>query len=219
MRVIVYVEGPSDRLGLERLLTPLVAQAKDKGVGVEIRDLGGKRNVYHRGVKRAVSILRNPPYSHVFLVPDLHPRNLPFPHETAEDLAAGFRDHFAEKSRNLGPVGVDLARRFHAHCFKHDFEALLLACPDLIRSRLDLGSLGQNWTKPVEDHDLEDPPKRVVERLFRDAGQSYKATVDAPSILEQASLDAVLEACPQCFAPFVDDLKNAIADAARHTAS
>lgn len=56
--------------------------------------------------------------------------------------------------------------------------------------------------------------KRVVEDLFNRYRKKpgYVDTTDAPWILERASLDAVEQACPQRFAPFVADLRAAIAE-------
>jgi len=61
----------------------------------------------------------------------------------------------------------------------------------------------------------DQPPKRVIEALFKKYRHKpdYIETVDAPWILERASLDTVLARCSQCFAPFVNELRQIIESA------
>jgi hypothetical protein len=63
------------------------------------------------------------------------------------------------------------------------------------------------WHKPVEDQNNSKPPKQVVEDLFRNHGRSYVETVDAPLILGLADYEEIVDACPQCFRPFVEFLE------------
>jgi hypothetical protein len=64
----------------------------------------------------------------------------------------------------------------------------------------------------VEEQNDEHPPKSVVEGLFRRyrPKPGYVDTIDAPWILERAELSAIEKACPQCFAPFVADLRRVL---------
>jgi hypothetical protein len=61
----------------------------------------------------------------------------------------------------------------------------------------------------VEEQNDERPPKRVVEALFRQYRKSpdYVDTADSVWILERAPLAHVEAACPECFAPFVRELR------------
>ena len=91
-----------------------------------------------------------------------------------------------------------------------DLEGLLLAAPDALKQRLrTTDALNDHWRKPVEDQNDDKPPKRVVEALFNKYRKKprYSDTTDAPWILQRAQLDAIVAACPQCFAPFVAELK------------
>jgi hypothetical protein len=100
--------------------------------------------------------------------------------------------------------------RFKVHCLKHDLEVLLLAVPDVLRARLGTEDVLGAWRIPVEEQNNERPPKRVVERLFmKYLKRRYVEDADAVWILSQADLTAVERACPQCFAPFVVELRAA----------
>ena len=41
MKVIVYVEGPSDKLAMEALLKPLMDEKQDRGVGITFAEASG----------------------------------------------------------------------------------------------------------------------------------------------------------------------------------
>ncbi len=84
--VFVYVEGPSDQLGMRELLADIIEHARNKGNKVNFYTLGGKKSLLNKGPKRAINILRNRPNSWVFLVPDLYPPNTPFSHSSCAEL-------------------------------------------------------------------------------------------------------------------------------------
>jgi len=84
--VFVYVEGPSDQLGMRELLANIIEVAAGKGNKVDFYPLGGKEPLLNKGPKKAINILRNKPNSWVFLVPDLYPRNMPFTHSSYKEL-------------------------------------------------------------------------------------------------------------------------------------
>lgn len=96
-------------------------------------------------------------------------------------------------------------------CYKHDLEALVLASENQLRNRLGLRK-DQNflisWTIPVEDQNHDQPPSRIVERLFKAYNKTYRKTVDSALILGQTNYQDIVERCPQCFKPFVEFLEN-----------
>jgi len=203
--VFVYVEGPSDQLGMRGLFAGVIELAKQKGETVDFYPLNGKEPLLNKGPIRAINILRNKPNSYVFIVPDLYPKNKPFPHTTYADLKDHLKRRFNEELRRKG-CDSRLADRFFVHCFKYDLESLILASEEALLSRLKRNKFSQSWAKPVEDQDHNNPPKRVVETLFRDAGMSYKGTADVPWILQRSSHQDLIKKCPQNFKPFVEDL-------------
>lgn len=210
--VHVYVEGPSDRAAMETLLAPLLDGLRHRGVSVYFYDAPSgdrKKAVLLKVPEKAVNILRNRPEDLVVALPDLYPKNHGFPHSTPEELVEGiYRQLRAILIRKGIQDGGRLESRFRVFCFKHDLEALVLAAFEPLKARLGAPDLRRTWNLPVEDIDHGRPPKRVLEELFREHGQSYRETVDAPLILGGASYLALVEECPQCFQPFVRFLES-----------
>lgn len=212
--VHIYVEGPSDQAAMEALLAPLLDRLRSRGVAVHFFDAPSgdrKKAVLLKVPERAVNILRNRSEDLVVALPDLYPQNHGFPHSTAAELMEGVLQQFRAALERKGLRDQRLENRFHVFCFKHDLEALVLAAFEPLKVRLGVPNLRPTWQPPVEDVNHGWPPKRVVEALFRDHGQRYQETVDAPLILGSASYLALAEECPQCFRPFVQFLESFLA--------
>ncbi|PSR00213.1 MAG: hypothetical protein BRD48_01810 [Bacteroidetes bacterium QS_9_68_14] len=209
-RLIVYVEGRSDALALRALLAPLLdRKLREDGARVEFFEAPAgdrKESVLMRVPRKAANILRGDPQALVAALPDLYPPNKAFDHETVEELRSGIRKHFRTCLREKGIDDERMERRFKVFCFKHDFEALVLAARDALLRHLDADAFATSWHTPVEDQNHDKPPKRIVEELFAAHDRKYVETVDAPRILGNAHYETVVERCPQCFAPFVDFL-------------
>jgi len=203
--VFVYVEGPSDQLGMRELLADVMERAAGNGNKVDFYPLNGKEPLLNKGPKKAINILRNRPNSYVFLVPDLYPRNKPFTHSSYDELKDELEKRF-KKDLQRKNCDERLAERFFVHCFKYDFETLILASEKALLNRLEKQRFSQSWTNPVEDQDHGKPPKRIVEALFRDADMKYKDTADAPWILSRSNYREIVKECPQNFKPFLEDL-------------
>ena len=208
MRVIVYVEGPSDQLAMQELLAPLLFQLQAKGTAVAFIPTGNKGRLMATTPRKAANILRNDPQTVVVAMPDLYPGNVGHPHRSPDELRDVLKEQFARTLRVKGTNDARLRARFKVFCFKHDLEALILAAEDELRERLGSPVLQRSWVIPVEDQDMDTPPKRIVEGLFRQYKDSYHDTVDAPLILGAAGYRAIADACPQCFAPFVAFLES-----------
>jgi hypothetical protein len=65
--VFVYVEGPSDQLGMRELFAGVIELAGQKGKRVDFYPLNGKEPLLNKGPTRAINILRNRPDSYVFV--------------------------------------------------------------------------------------------------------------------------------------------------------
>ncbi len=221
MKVLVYVEGPSDRDGLSALLRPLIEAGREKGVGISFHPQHSKAALLQDVPRKAADHLADQPDDLVIAMPDLYPMSrytgTHNQHGSFADLDRLLRERFDGLAKKLSlPAAV--RRQFRVHCLKHDLEVLLLAAPDELRQRLGTeDALRKAWRKPVEDQDDNRPPKRVVEGLFSKYRMKpgYQDVVDAPWILERASLAAVEGACPQRFAPFVADLRASLAAGSR----
>jgi hypothetical protein len=83
MKVVVYVEGPSDKAAMNSLLAPLLETKKNQGVAIDFFEspTGDKKKTLLTKVpKRAANILFNNPHAVVVIMPDLYPKNKGFPH-------------------------------------------------------------------------------------------------------------------------------------------
>jgi hypothetical protein len=112
---------------------------------------------------------------------------------------------FVEAVREKGEDVERFSGRFHAFCFKHDLEVLLLAADEQLRRRLGAHRLQRTWAEDVEDQNHDIPPKRIIEALYREHERAY-GVAEASIILEDADYKEIAERCPQCFKPFIEFL-------------
>lgn len=100
--VFVYVEGPSDQLGMRELFAEVMELATNKGSTIDFYPLNGKEPLLNKGPIKAINILRNRPNSYVFLVPDLYPPNKPFPHVCYTELKNELKERFDQELHRKG---------------------------------------------------------------------------------------------------------------------
>lgn len=212
-KVSVYVEGDSDRVALEALLKPIRLAAREKGRALKIfGKAGGKDYLLNTLPAQAPALLKSGSRDHIFALPDLYPMakytNTEARHQNCQELRQVILERFRKESEARG-MSAEIQARFHVHCLKHDLEALILSVPELLRQRLGTSDALGKWRHPVEDQNDSEPPKVVVERLFRKykPRAGYTETLDAPWILGRARLEDIEAACQQCFAPFIADLR------------
>lgn len=207
-KIIVYVEGPSDRLALEELLCDLLQRLAAQGIAVDFIPTEGKKRLLQQTPRKAFNTLRNDPQAVVVALPDLYPPNVAFDHSTFEELRHALMTEFEHQASLRKVSAVRLVNRFHVFCLKHDLEALVLAAEQALASRLGQSVIKRTWITPVEDQNHKRPPKRIVEALFEFYGERYKDTIDAPMILGATHYSEIVAACPQCFQPFVAFLES-----------
>jgi hypothetical protein len=207
MTVLVYVEGASDKQGLQDLLQDLLVQKQREGTSVQFIERDSKGDILVNGPKKAISILRNRPDFHVVLLPDLYPRNQGFSHETADELLAGMQNRFVEAAKAVNVDAEEIQDRFHTFCLKYELEALVLAAEEALKEHLDTDAFDTTWERRVEDQNHDKPPTQVVEEVFRENRSRYVKGSDAPEILIRANYRIIADRCPQQFRPFVEFLE------------
>ena len=209
-KVVVYVEGPSDKSAMDILMAGIMKQAENKGTKIELSFLKGKGPLMNKGPKRAANDLIKKPNYHVVIMPDLYPANEGGEHETVEEMKELLKGKFngiLKERRVKDPESI--SSRFHVHCFKHDLEALLLASEEELLDYLGTKETKIKWNEDVEEQDFTDYPKKIVKQLFEESGRNYRPTVDVPEILSKVNdLEKLMKRCPQCFAPFVKFLES-----------
>lgn len=210
MRVVVYVEGESDSLSMLQLLRPLIRRKKDEGIDISFHPSLPGRNKHSALTKiplKAFHILRAAPDSYIAVIPDLYPletRDVPFKHESADELIDVMRKGFKNVLADNGIDDDSMVARFIPFCFKYELEALVLAATDELQAFLGVDDFSRSWTIPVEEQNDAEPPKQVVRELFREVNKRYIEKTHAPYILSAADYSEIAERCPQCFKPFVD---------------
>ena len=207
MKVIIYVEGATDVLVLENLLHPIIARKAQQGIEIIFREApvgDKKKTLLTKTPEQAVNILVNNADAIVIILPDLYPPNKGFPHETFDQMKDGTIQIFFKELKRRGICDDRITDRFHVFCMKHDLEVLLLAAEEALAQRLGKDKLERIWCNPVED---QNPPCRVIERLFAQHKLSYSKPNDATLILGACDYHLLADRCPQCFKPFVDFLE------------
>ena len=210
--ILIYFEGPSDVAVMEKLFGSLLTEKAAAGVTIKFLAVNSgdrKQTLVTEIPVKAARILPRMHRTTVAIVPDLYPPNKGFRHSTYHEMRQGAQDLFVTECERIesGSSGRFL-ERFKVFCFKHDLESLLLACPEALKRRLDAKSLAVDWSTPVEDQNHDNPPKKVVQRLFAQHDAYYDDVTDAPLILEGCDPDRLAQACPQGFKPIVDFLKS-----------
>ncbi|HVR38252.1 MAG TPA: DUF4276 family protein [Thermoanaerobaculia bacterium] len=209
MKIVVYVEGAGDSAILETLLRPLISKKANAGVAIMfVPATSGdhKKKLLLDTPLRAANALRKNSALTIAVMPDLYPRNKAFRHETCDEMRSGILDRF-KKAVTSKDGDERIVARFHVFCLIHDVEVLLLAAEEQLLA--DRGLDRRVWKTPVEEQNHDDPPKRVVERLFTARKARYKSTVDGPRIVESADYRLIAELCPNGFGKLVAFLKNA----------
>jgi hypothetical protein len=213
-RVIIYVEGSSDKMALQALLLPIIEQASQRGITISFFETPSgdrKYSVLTKVPQKAANILLNDTDSIVVAMPDLYPKNKGFQHETCEELFLGINKRFEKALRDKAQKSdFSIQNRFKVFCLKHDLEALILASEDSLKNQLGIHTFRITWHTPVEDQDHDQPPKKIVEDLYKAHGKRYRDTIDAPLILGASNYQDIAGKCPQCFKPFIEFLLSVV---------
>lgn len=188
----VYVEGPSDKLGLEALLRDETADWRQRRIGFRLLPLYGKGNILREIGRKTQLALDKGGIDHVFALVDLFPG-----HTDAESLR--------QELRNL--VEPRWHSRFHAHVAVHDFEAWVLASREELGKRLGMANLhGFNSPETIND---QKPPAEHLKELFIRHQRTYQKEVDGPAILRRTTPAVISSQCPN-FQLFYNDLLTCI---------
>jgi hypothetical protein len=208
MKIVVYVEGPSDKRAMEHLLEPLLHKARSVGVAIDFIPTEGKRKLITKTPIKAANILCNEADAVVIALPDLYPQNMGIAHQSFSELEEQLECEFRKILERKCIDDERLRQRFKVFCFKYDLEALVLAAEEQLASRLGVPAIACSWIKPVENQNHNQPPKHIVEKIFSEHHDRYQDTIDAPLILGASSYSVIAERCPQCFKPFVEYLES-----------
>jgi len=140
VKVWIYVEGESDKLGLDALWRDWKIRLRNAGWGIQFIPLGGKPKYLKYIGRLAAEKLTKNETDIVIGLPDLYPNaeyvGTKFQHRQFEDLQ---RLQHELVGHALSSTGLDARMdRFFASALKHDLEMLLLAAEQPLKERLRL---------------------------------------------------------------------------------
>ncbi|MCD4786356.1 MAG: DUF4276 family protein [Candidatus Eremiobacteraeota bacterium] len=207
-RIMIYVEGPSDKLVLESILRPVVDEAEENYTLITFHERGGKDDLVTKTMIKSANILMNDLNAFIFIVPDLYPLNKGIVHNNYQELKTELINNFERKiiqSRFRNEI-ENIRKRFFVHCFKYELETLILASPNNLKRYLRTDNLEITWKHPPEDQNDINPPSKIIERIFRVRNKKYKKTKDGPAILRNVDYRELASICNQNFKPFVEDI-------------
>jgi Domain of unknown function (DUF4276) len=208
VKVVVYVEGPGDRACLETLLHPLIEAKVADGISIRFVPMtrgDRKSELLHNTPMKAANAILNDPEIVIVILPDLYPPNKVFPHTTCEAMQGGTMTAFRVAVARKHAWDERFLQRFHVFCMIHDLEVLLLAAEEALLA--EAGWAEAPWTRPPEEQNHHQPPKRIVEALI----PGYESTVDGPRILANVDYRTIAGRCPNGFGRFVQFLESLIA--------
>lgn len=203
MKVWVFVEGKSDVSALSALWSDWKQKLGKNRWGIQIIPLKNKPNYFKDIGPRAIEKLLNDPSDLVVGLPDLYPNrdyaNTEYRHKNLQELQGvqtRLVKQYLQQKVSRNDIDSHMAR-FYASALKHDLEMLLLATMSQLQSRLGMGKRSGSWRRPPEDQNQNNPPRKIVEELFRrHLKRAYREILDSDAILRNADLREVVEQCP-----------------------
>jgi len=188
-QVVLLVEGHSERAALSPFLHRWLDPQLPAGqrVGLSVVRFEGISNYLDDVAQKTAMYLEKGAAQSVFGLVDLY--GLPA-HRFDFSRCATVAERVAQARSTIGSLIPQCHRaRFRQHFAVHEFEAWLLAYPDLWPSAVR----GQIARRPPEEVNFDEPPARFLRRLM---GRSYKKTVQARNILSRADPRIAVEKCP-----------------------
>ena len=188
MKVWIYVEGPSDRVGLDALWEEWRLRLRQAHWGIHVIPLDDKNRFFRKIGKRAAYNLLADSRDLVVGLPDYYPNQnyagTEYQHDTLKDLFdLQYRlvyDILAQKTVDVNSS----IQRFYPSALKHDLEMLLLAAREQLCKHLGTPDRLGSWVHPVENQNQNRPPKRVIEELYLTyKRRAYRDTKDAGAVL------------------------------------
>ena len=198
MKIWVYVEGESDQNALAALWGVWIQRLRPAGHGIKIVALANKAQFLRKVGHRAARVLCENNEDIVIGLPDLYPNKefetTKYKHQDVVELKAVQVKEVSEALRTVFNVNQartkQLLERFLPSALKHDLEMLLLAAQEQLRSYLGTSDQLGDWRNPVEEQNQNQPPKHLVEHLFRTKSvrrRAYRDTKDASGILRNVT--------------------------------
>lgn len=197
MKIIFFVEGPSDSLILNELFKikgykNIIGQ---KGWGIPLPiDLKNKPNFMKKIGPRAAATLLMSDQNYVVAIPDFYPNSQfqgpPYQHANLPQLKTVLSDLVKDSLINKFNCPhnniQNILNRFYPTAFMHECEVLLLAVFTKLAQYIECTNLNKRWNTNIEQQNQNNPPKKIIQEIFRTKSRTkraYREITDGPAIM------------------------------------
>ncbi len=210
-RVLIIVEGPTERAVVEQFLAPHFGE---RNLSLRAKVLGKPG---HKGgirsfdaVRKEVSALLNQEgrsfvstFFDYYGLPPTWPAINQARGKSAQEKARIVETAMWENVRSILLDSVNL-NRFLPYVQMHELEALLFSNPKVMADEFERPSLASSFSQIVRqcreceeiDDNSETAPSRRIAKLFPGYRKGGSLIAHAPIIIKRIGLDAVRQACP-----------------------
>jgi Domain of unknown function (DUF4276) len=173
VRLALFVEGKTEKLGLPEFFGRWLNPQLSHSLSIHPICLGGSADYRKDISRRARMVLQSPQILAAVGLIDLYGSGLAYPQGTIQEKYLWARQGIERQVNDP---------RFRQHFAVHEVEAWLLSQPDLfpaeVRKRLP--------DDPPEGVDFDEPPAKLLRRLYRDCLQrEYKKVVDGQRLFSR----------------------------------
>jgi hypothetical protein len=191
MKFVLFVEGDTEQKVLASFLKRWLDPRLSKKVGIKPVLFDGWADMDKRLVKKARHYLAGPDSGDIIAVIallDLYgPKFYPSHRTTAIERLEWAKARFEKE------VGDKRFRMFFA---VHETEAWLLSNPDIFPREIASGFPGK--VKGPEEVDFDEPPSKLLERLYRQkTNRTYKKVTGGRELFDLLDPDLAYAKCPQ----------------------
>jgi hypothetical protein len=195
VKFALFVEGYTERAAVPAFLKRWLDPQLSHPVAIQPVNLLGSGGYLSTFVQRAKRDLGSGQLIAVVGLLDLYGSKLRFPQNLTTDSKYAWAK--AELERQVGH------QRFRQHFAVHETEAWLLSdpaiFPDAIRAQL------QDSERRPESVNFQEPPSKLLHRLYKKTGREYKKVVDGSALFQKLDPDHARERCPHLGA-LLDDM-------------
>ncbi len=190
MRIILIVEGDTEKRSIEGLIRRQLLEMTGKKIGVTAINVNGYGNFFHDIPQRVKKYLTGPDRDEILAVAGLMDL---YKSPYARDVHRPVSDRVIEGTRLFEEsVRQDRFRMFFA---VHEYEAWLLSDVEkfdpAIRSRI------ASHARYPEEVNTDEPPSKYLKRLYSEyLHREYKKTVDGTVLMGRIDPQRVYDQCP-----------------------
>jgi hypothetical protein len=189
MRFVLFVEGHTEKKSLPEFLKRWLDPRLSEPVKIKVVKFGGCGDYVKEMPKRALSHLNGPGHEEIIAaigLLDLYgPTFYPGSKTTANE-----RYKWAKKELE---TKVDHPK-FRQHFAVHECEAWLLSDPDVLPSEVSKKVPG----RPPEEVNFNEPPKKLLQKLYRERLQTtYKEVTAGAELFAKLNPEVAHRKCPR----------------------